>query len=127
MQSQYPEEAACCLVSTHRSTPLQTALRHRIDRRSLFFWGIVECTEKRTPGIRARQPHRGLSRTKRRNAVDPKVMLDEFTAVYERGEQGWIVASCPEILGAVGQARHGRSPREPEGRAPSGERNLPSV
>jgi hypothetical protein len=32
-------------------------------------------------------------------------VLEGFTAVYERGEQGWKVAACPEIPGVVSQGR----------------------
>lgn len=39
-------------------------------------------------------------------------VLEGFTAVYERGEEGWIVASCPEIPGAVSQGRTMEEARE---------------
>ena len=31
--------------------------------------------------------------------------FDGFTAIYERGEDGWIVVTCPEISGAISQGR----------------------
>ena len=31
--------------------------------------------------------------------------MQNFTAVFERGEQGWWVATCPEIPGAVSQGK----------------------
>lgn len=31
--------------------------------------------------------------------------MERFTAVFERGEQGWWVATCPEIPGAVSQGK----------------------
>jgi predicted RNase H-like HicB family nuclease len=30
---------------------------------------------------------------------------NEFTAIIERGDDGWWVASCPEVPGANGQGR----------------------
>lgn len=31
--------------------------------------------------------------------------MPNLTVVFERGEQGWWVATCPEIPGAVSQGR----------------------
>lgn len=31
--------------------------------------------------------------------------MPDLTVVFERGEQGWWVATCPEIPGAVSQGR----------------------
>ena len=31
--------------------------------------------------------------------------MQNFTAVFERAEQGWWVATCPEIPGAVSQGK----------------------
>lgn len=33
------------------------------------------------------------------------IALKKFTAVFERGDQGWWVATCPEIPGAVSQGK----------------------
>lgn len=32
-------------------------------------------------------------------------MKNEFTAIFELGDDGWWAASCPEIPGTVGQGR----------------------
>ncbi len=32
-------------------------------------------------------------------------MKNEFTAIIERGDDGWWVASCPEVPSAIGQGR----------------------
>ncbi|PLS87673.1 MAG: HicB family protein [Actinobacteria bacterium] len=32
-------------------------------------------------------------------------MMEKFTAVFERGDQGWWVATCPEVPGAITQGR----------------------
>jgi hypothetical protein len=39
------------------------------------------------------------------NQIKSNRALEGFTAVYERGEQGWKVAACPEIPGVVSQGR----------------------
>jgi predicted RNase H-like HicB family nuclease len=42
------------------------------------------------------------------HSVNPEgewVAVEKFTAVFERGEQGWWVATCPEIPGAVSQGK----------------------
>jgi predicted RNase H-like HicB family nuclease len=31
--------------------------------------------------------------------------MEKFTAVFERGDQGWWVATCPEVPGAITQGR----------------------
>lgn len=38
--------------------------------------------------------------------------MRNFTAVFERGEQGWWVATCPEIPGAVSQGKTLEEARE---------------
>ena len=35
-----------------------------------------------------------------------------FTAVYEQGENGWIVVTCPEVPGAISQGRDMEEARE---------------
>lgn len=32
-------------------------------------------------------------------------MKNEFTAIFELGDDGWWAATCPEIPGTVGQGR----------------------
>jgi predicted RNase H-like HicB family nuclease len=32
-------------------------------------------------------------------------VANEYTAIIEEGENGWYVASCPEVPGANGQGR----------------------
>jgi predicted RNase H-like HicB family nuclease len=39
-------------------------------------------------------------------------MKNEFTAIIEHGENGWWVASCPEIPAANGQGRTPEAARE---------------
>lgn len=39
-------------------------------------------------------------------------MPNEFTIVFERGEQGWWIASIPEIPGAVSQGKTEAEARE---------------
>jgi predicted RNase H-like HicB family nuclease len=31
--------------------------------------------------------------------------MEQYTAIFEEGEDGWIVASCPEVPGALMQGR----------------------
>jgi predicted RNase H-like HicB family nuclease len=31
--------------------------------------------------------------------------MEQYTAIFEEGEEGWIVASCPEVPGALTQGR----------------------
>ena len=31
--------------------------------------------------------------------------MEQYTAIFEEGEDGWIVASCPEVPGALTQGR----------------------
>jgi predicted RNase H-like HicB family nuclease len=31
--------------------------------------------------------------------------MEQYTAIFEEGENGWIVASCPEVPGALTQGR----------------------
>lgn len=31
--------------------------------------------------------------------------MQQYTAIFENGEDGWIVASCPEVPGALTQGR----------------------
>ena len=38
--------------------------------------------------------------------------FDGFTAIYERGEDGWIVVTCPEVPGAISQGRDMDEARE---------------
>ena len=38
--------------------------------------------------------------------------FDGFTAVYEQGEDGWIVVTCPEVPGAISQGRDMKEARE---------------
>ena len=39
-------------------------------------------------------------------------MRNEFTAIIEEGENGWWVATCPEVPPAVGQGRTVEEARE---------------
>lgn len=38
--------------------------------------------------------------------------FDGFTAIYEPGEDGWIVVTCPEVPGAISQGRDMEEARE---------------
>jgi predicted RNase H-like HicB family nuclease len=38
--------------------------------------------------------------------------MEKFTAIYEDGENGWIVATCPEVPGAITQGRTIEEARE---------------
>lgn len=38
--------------------------------------------------------------------------MEKFTAVYERGDDGWILATCPEVPGAITQGRNIEEARE---------------
>jgi predicted RNase H-like HicB family nuclease len=38
--------------------------------------------------------------------------MQRFTAIYEDGENGWIVATCPEVPGATTQGRTQEEARE---------------
>ena len=38
--------------------------------------------------------------------------MEKFTAVYERGDDGWILATCPEVPGAITQGRTIEEARE---------------
>lgn len=38
--------------------------------------------------------------------------MERFTAIYEQGEDGWIVATCPEVPGAITQGRTREEARE---------------
>jgi predicted RNase H-like HicB family nuclease len=38
--------------------------------------------------------------------------MEKFTAIYEAGENGWIVATCPEVPGAITQGRTREEARE---------------
>ncbi len=38
--------------------------------------------------------------------------MEKFTAVFERGEDGWIFATCPEVPGAISQGRTMEEARE---------------
>ncbi len=38
--------------------------------------------------------------------------FDGFTAIYERGEDGWIVVTCPEVPGATSQGETLEEARE---------------
>lgn len=38
--------------------------------------------------------------------------MEKFTAVFERGEDGWILATCPEVPGAITQGRTIEEARE---------------
>jgi len=38
--------------------------------------------------------------------------MQRFTAIYEDGENGWIVATCPEVPGAITQGRTQEEARE---------------
>jgi predicted RNase H-like HicB family nuclease len=38
--------------------------------------------------------------------------MERFTAIYETGETGWIVATCPEVPGAITQGRSIEEARE---------------
>lgn len=31
--------------------------------------------------------------------------METYTAIFERGDDGWIVATCPEVPGAITQGR----------------------
>jgi predicted RNase H-like HicB family nuclease len=41
-----------------------------------------------------------------------QVVADSFTIVFEKGEQGWWIASIPEIPGAVSQGKTEDEARE---------------
>lgn len=38
--------------------------------------------------------------------------MEKFTAVFERGQQGWWVATCPEVPDAITQGRTIEEARE---------------
>lgn len=38
--------------------------------------------------------------------------MEKFTAVYEHGDDGWILATCPEVPGAITQGRSIEEARE---------------
>lgn len=38
--------------------------------------------------------------------------MEKFTAIFERGDDGWIVATCPEVPGAITQGRTVEEARE---------------
>lgn len=38
--------------------------------------------------------------------------MEKFTAIYEQGEDGWIVATCPEVPGAITQGKTREEARE---------------
>lgn len=38
--------------------------------------------------------------------------MEQYTAIFERGEQGWWIASCPEVPGAMTQGRTVEEARE---------------
>jgi predicted RNase H-like HicB family nuclease len=38
--------------------------------------------------------------------------MERFTAIYQQGEDGWIVATCPEVPGAITQGRTQEEARE---------------
>ena len=38
--------------------------------------------------------------------------MERFTAIYEDGENGWMVAMCPEVPGAINQGRAREDARE---------------
>lgn len=38
--------------------------------------------------------------------------MEKFTAIYEQGENGWIVATCPEVPGAITQGETREEARE---------------
>lgn len=38
--------------------------------------------------------------------------MEKFTALLERGDQGWWVATCPEVPGAITQGRTVEEARE---------------
>lgn len=38
--------------------------------------------------------------------------MERYTAIFERGEQGWWIASCPEVPGAMTQGRTIEEARE---------------
>lgn len=38
--------------------------------------------------------------------------MEKFTALFERGDQGWWVATCPEVPGAITQGRTVEEARE---------------
>lgn len=31
--------------------------------------------------------------------------MEKYTAIFEQGDDGWIVATCPEVPGAITQGR----------------------
>jgi predicted RNase H-like HicB family nuclease len=31
--------------------------------------------------------------------------MERYTAIFEQGDDGWIVATCPEVPGAITQGR----------------------
>ncbi len=39
-------------------------------------------------------------------------MKHEFTAIFEPGDDGWWIATCPEVPGTVGQGRTTDEARE---------------
>jgi len=38
--------------------------------------------------------------------------MEKFTALFERGDQGWWVATCPEVPGAITQGQTVEEARE---------------
>lgn len=38
--------------------------------------------------------------------------MEKFTALFERGDQGWWLATCPEVPGAITQGRTIEEARE---------------
>lgn len=38
--------------------------------------------------------------------------MEKFTAIFEPGEDGWIIATCPEVPGAITQGRTIEEARE---------------
>lgn len=41
----------------------------------------------------------------RKPKVTEEPIMGQLTAVYEPGENGWIVVTCPEVPGAISQGR----------------------
>jgi len=38
--------------------------------------------------------------------------MEKYTAIFEQGDDGWIVATCPEVPGAITQGRTMNEARE---------------
>src|SRR5215211_1254667 len=55
---------------------------------------------------------RGRARRSGRTRARRGLSMQRFTAIYEDGENGWIVATCPEVPGAITQGRTHEEARE---------------